>query len=227
MLSAKRKSEQDMIKARTDPSVIRVAIHSSQFPDAVRSDLLDSLRRGAVNHKFHYDSIKQAQAWLMLHEACSPARTRPEVSATYDRAFERTARIVSPGRTHVVGLGCGGGAKECALLGRLAGRTIDYTPVDVSTALVVKSWQAARDIVPSDRCYPLVCDLARAEDLPVLIDEQTAAGSTRLDMAGAPAASLRRFEDRLREIKSPPAKRNNCLAAPAGMPFQASPACQS
>ncbi len=85
-------------------ATVQVTIHSSQFPDAVRGDLLDSLRQGAINHKFHYDSIKQAQKWLALHDACSPARTRPEVATAYHRAFEQTSRIVSPGTVHVIGL---------------------------------------------------------------------------------------------------------------------------
>ena len=56
-------------------AVAHVAIHPSQFPAQVRRDLLESLRTRRVNHKFHYDSIKQTQKWLALHEAYSPART--------------------------------------------------------------------------------------------------------------------------------------------------------
>ncbi len=161
-------------------ATVQVAIHSSQFPEAVRGDLLDSLRQGTINHKFHYDSIKQAQKWLALHNACSPARTRPEVAATYHRAFEQTARIVCPGTVHVIGLGCGGGAKDCALLSRLQGSALSYTPIDVSTALVLTSWQAARLIIPPDRCFPLVCDLAKADDLPSILDAQPNPRATRL-----------------------------------------------
>ncbi len=50
-------------------SVAHVTIHPSQFPDAVRRDLLASLRDRQVNHKFHYDSIKQTQKWLAIHQA--------------------------------------------------------------------------------------------------------------------------------------------------------------
>ena len=39
--------------------IASVAIHASQFPEAVRRDLIESLRRRRVNHKFHYDSVKQ------------------------------------------------------------------------------------------------------------------------------------------------------------------------
>ena len=56
-------------------SLVRVAIHASQFPENVRRDLLESLRTRRVNHKFHYDSVKQTQQWLALHQAFSPSRT--------------------------------------------------------------------------------------------------------------------------------------------------------
>jgi len=49
------------------PSLAHVAIHSSQFPESVRRDLLESLRTRQVNHKFHYDTAKQTQKWLALH----------------------------------------------------------------------------------------------------------------------------------------------------------------
>lgn len=159
---------------------VTVVIHPSQFPDAVQRDLLHSLRQRAVNHKFHYDSVKQAAKWLALHRACSPSRTRPGVAAIYDRAFEETARGVGSAPVHVIGLGCGGGAKDCALMRCLEGKTVDYTPVDVSTALVLKAWQAATEQIPPDRCFPLVCDLATADDLPVLLQEGTKPRDTRL-----------------------------------------------
>jgi hypothetical protein len=53
---------------------VQVAIHPASFPKAIRRDLLASLRTRRVNHKFHYDSVKQTQKWLALHEAHSPAR---------------------------------------------------------------------------------------------------------------------------------------------------------
>src|SRR5438105_15215895 len=115
-------------------SVIRVAIHPSQFPDQVRRDLVDSLRRRQVNHKFHYDTVKQAQKWLKLHETYSPAQTDPDCQATYDRSFDAVAARLSNGTSQVVGLGCGGGQKAARLLSLLKESKIDarYVPVDVS-----------------------------------------------------------------------------------------------
>src|SRR6266403_2221097 len=68
-------------------SLVNVAIHPSQFPEAVRRDLLESLRTRQVNHKFHYDSIKQTQKWLALHQAYSPSRNDPDCVAVYDASF--------------------------------------------------------------------------------------------------------------------------------------------
>src|SRR5438045_2612373 len=39
--------------------VANVTIHASQFPEAVRRDLLESLRARQVNHKFHYDRSEE------------------------------------------------------------------------------------------------------------------------------------------------------------------------
>ncbi|MBI4326287.1 MAG: L-histidine N(alpha)-methyltransferase [Chloroflexi bacterium] len=67
---------------------LSLTVHSSQFPAQVRADLLQSLRSRQINHKFLYDSVKQAQKWLALHEAFSPARTDPNCAEIYDLSFQ-------------------------------------------------------------------------------------------------------------------------------------------
>jgi len=57
---------------------IKLIVHPSQFPAAVRGERIRSLRAREVNHKFHYESYKQAQEWLALHETLSQARTDPD-----------------------------------------------------------------------------------------------------------------------------------------------------
>jgi uncharacterized SAM-dependent methyltransferase len=152
-------------------SVANVRIHASQFPENVRRDLLGSLRRGEVNHKFHYDSIKQTQKWLALHQAYSPSRTDPDCAAIYDRSFEAVANRIQAKRAHLIGLGCGGGQKDTRLLKLLRKRAkeVCYTPSDVSMAMVLVARQTALEVVPEENCYPLVCDLATAEDLPEVL----------------------------------------------------------
>jgi len=148
-------------------SVAKVLIHASQFPEKVRHDLLESLRVRQVNHKFHYDSVKQTQKWLALHQAYSPTRNDADCRAIYTQAFKAAAEKVKTSRVHVIGLGCGGGQKDTRLLKLLkkAGREIFYTPCDVSTAMVLVARRTALAVVPEKNCFPLVCDLATADDL--------------------------------------------------------------
>jgi len=150
--------------------VIHLAIHPSQFPDRVQADLLASLRSREIRHKFHYESYKQAQKWLAVHEAHSPARNDPQCLAIYDTAFAWLATQFAHTPVHVVGLGCGGGQKDAALLQRLkaSGSTLRYTAVDVSTPLVITARLRAASF--TDSTAGLVCDLESAEDLSDIID---------------------------------------------------------
>ncbi|MDR3458371.1 MAG: L-histidine N(alpha)-methyltransferase [Verrucomicrobiae bacterium] len=152
-------------------SAATIRVHASQFPEAVRRDLLASWRTRRVNHKFHYDSLKQTQKWLALHDAHSPTRYDDDCLATYDRAFTETAEQIKSKAIHVIGLGCGGGKKDSRLLTLLQarGKNISYTPSDVSTAMVLVARRAALKVLPAENCFPVVCDLATADDLPALL----------------------------------------------------------
>lgn len=148
-------------------SVANVAIHPSQFPEAIRRDLLESLRTRRVNHKFHYDSTKQTQKWLALHQAHSPSRNDADCAATYDAAFAGIGQHIAAKQVHVIGVGCGGGQKDTRLLKLLEARgaTMSYTPCDVSTAMVLVARAAALSVIADGGCFPFVCDLATAGDL--------------------------------------------------------------
>src|ERR1043166_4225004 len=159
-----------------------IIIHSSQFPENVRNDLLASLRSRAVNHKFHYDSVKQTHQWLRLHQAYSPSRRDAAVSAAYDRAFDAVAGRIRLRRVQLIGLGCGGGQKDTRLLRRLRarGKELFYLPAEGSVAMVLVARQAARAVVPEDKCRPLVCDLATADDLPAVLERESPPRAARL-----------------------------------------------
>ena len=148
-------------------SSVSVAIYPSQFPAQVRRDLLRSLRTRRVNHKFHYDSVKQTQKWLALHEAHSPARYDADCLSTYEQAFAGAVKQIKARQVHVVGLGCGGGQKDVQLLKQLLarGKKISYAPGDVSVAMVLVARAAALACLPPEKCFPFVCDLAAMEDL--------------------------------------------------------------
>ena len=164
------------------PDVARVAIHASQFPGAVRRDLLNSLRSRQVNHKFHYDSVKQTQKWLALHQAHSPSRNDADCAATYDRSFHAVTAQIKTRCVHLIGLGCGGGQKDTRLAGLLnvGGREIFYSPCDVSPAMVLVARQAALTALPAPNCFPFVCDLSSADDLAEYFHHGTPARTTRL-----------------------------------------------
>jgi len=144
-----------------------VTIHASQFPENVRRDLLASLRTGRVNHKFHYDSVRQTQKWLALHQAYSPTRNEADCRAVYEKSFKAAAAKIKAKAVHVIGLGCGGGHKDTRLLKLLKaqGREVFYTPCDVSTAMVLTARRTALAVVPEKNCFPFVCDLATADSL--------------------------------------------------------------
>jgi L-histidine N-alpha-methyltransferase len=164
------------------PSVVNIAVHSSQAPDNVRRDLLASLRTRRVNHKFHYDSIKQTHKWLALHQAYAPSRNDDDGVATYDRAFAGAVRQIKARQVHLVGLGCGGGQKDTRLLKLLktGGKAVSYTPSDVSVAMTLVAQQAAQPVVKEDKIFPLVCDLATADDLFPVLATHHAPRTTRL-----------------------------------------------
>ncbi len=161
---------------------VSVLIHPSQFPERVQRDLEQSLRSRQVNHKFHYDSVKQTQKWLALHQACAPSRNDPDCAATYDAAFNAAATHLSAPRVQLIGLGCGGGQKDTRLLEALRekGKEVSYAPCDVSTAMVLVARQTALRVVSEGNCFPVVCDLATADDLTTLFDQLPFNNAARL-----------------------------------------------
>ncbi len=163
-------------------SVVNVAIHASQSPENVRRDLLASLRTRRVNHKFHYDSVKQTNKWLALHQAYSPSRTDADTAATYDRAFIGAVEQIAARTVQVIGLGCGGGQKDARLLRLLMahGKSVSYMPSDVSVAMTLVAQQAARHLLPQLKCLPFVCDLATADDLAEILAPRYPSPITRL-----------------------------------------------
>jgi uncharacterized SAM-dependent methyltransferase len=163
-------------------SPVTVTILPSQFPDRVRRDLIESLRARRVNHKFHYDSLKQTQKWLALHAAYAPSRNDADCAAIYDRAFAAAARRIETPAVQLIGLGCGGGQKDTRLLALLSeqGKTVDYTPVDVSVAMVLTARASVLATLPGTACHPVVCDLATEENPRELLVSSVDADSIRI-----------------------------------------------
>jgi len=151
---------------------IQVTVHASQFPERVREALLEGLRSRRIAPKFLYQSYQQAQLWLALHRACSPAWRDPDGAAIYDRSFAAAAALIPQRRVRLTGLGCGGGHKEARLLRLLAaqGKELSYVPCDVSLPLLLASAREAEKACANLPSQPLLCDLALARDLPEILD---------------------------------------------------------
>lgn len=159
-----------------------VVIDASQFPENVRRDLLNGLRTRKIPHKFHYDSVKQTQKWLALHQQFSPSRHDDNCRAIYEESFEAVAGKIKAKSVHLVGLGCGGGQKDTRLLKMLkgAGKEIFYTPSDVAAAMVLAARRTALAVCPEKNCFPLVCDLETARDVSAIFNLPAARHASRI-----------------------------------------------
>lgn len=146
----------------------QVYVHQSQFPEKVYQDYLESFQTKKINHKFHYDSVKQSQKWLKLHQAYSPAKNSDAVALTYSQCFQKVSTIAANDLSiEVIGLGCGGGDKDRELLSFLENKSkaLTYYPLDVSLSLALISAHKAKRLLPEIAVWPVVCDLLSADDL--------------------------------------------------------------
>ncbi len=160
-------------------------IHPSQFPGQVFQDYIDSFTSQKINHKFHYDSVKQSQKWLKIHESFSPAQNDESCVNAYVQCCQKTAELINSisadashdnaaSRNNVIALGCGGGEKDKLLVSLLnkEQQVSACYPVDVSASLAIISAQKLREASTELSVQPIVCDLLHAEDLVSLIDRQ-------------------------------------------------------
>jgi uncharacterized SAM-dependent methyltransferase len=162
-----------------------IRIDASQYPGRVMDDLKACFCRRMVNHKFHYDSAKQTQRWLALHQAYSPSRTDADCARTYELAFAEAAQQMPPGPVLLTGLGCGGGQKDRRLVEELQRNhhQVDYLATDVSAAMVLSGRQEVARSHPAGLLPPLVWDLACVPDLSAVLEEavgNSAGGKPRL-----------------------------------------------
>ena len=154
----------------------QVFVHPSQFPDQVYQDYLVSFSGKQINHKFHYDSVKQSQKWLKIHQEYSPSRTNLDCVDAYEKCFQKTAETLDKfSSLQLIGLGSGGGTKDSLLLSYLSNqqkRELIYYPLDVSLSLAIISAQKARSSLTELSVQPIVCDLLHADDLMLQIQKR-------------------------------------------------------
>ncbi|MEM1058426.1 MAG: L-histidine N(alpha)-methyltransferase [Verrucomicrobiota bacterium] len=126
----------------------------------------------AVDPAFHYVSARQAELWLEVHRAHSPAHGDTAVRETYADFFRAQAPALG-GCPHVVALGSGGGAKDRLLLKALAGSghaPARFTPQDVSPGLAMLSAEAVQDLDLVHPVQPVVGDLLAMNDFGDWLD---------------------------------------------------------
>jgi L-histidine Nalpha-methyltransferase len=162
--------------------IVPVSVHSSQYPDRLREELLESFRTRKINHKFHYETRGQAQRWLAVHDRYSPSRNDPASQSAYDAIFATTAKFVETPAVHIIGLGCGGGTKDMQLLEhvRKRGKMLVYSACDSSLPLVLTAQQKALEILDMRHVHDLVADFLKADDLQRIFITQTTGNSTRI-----------------------------------------------
>lgn len=158
---------------------VALAIHPSIFPERARAAYLESFRTRRMNHRFHYESEKQAQQWLALHESYSPARTDDDCLRTYERAFGEIAKEIEAEELALISIGCGGGQKDLTLLKQIAASNIHYIPSDVSLPLALTAHlRATREL--SLESKPALLDLPGAPDLAQFLDGLVPAKAKRV-----------------------------------------------
>lgn len=152
---------------------------SPTWPAARARILRNSLRRGVISPRLHYETATQARKWLAVHRRWSPA-AHARGRHLYFSAFREVARGFR-GEVRVVSLGCGGGSKDLLLLRALRRRgcRAEYVPCDIAAALVAGAAAACRGAAPRG-CRPVVCDLAHAPDLGRRLDALPRARAPRI-----------------------------------------------
>lgn len=155
------------------PPYFDAMVHESVHPDALAAELRDGLVAGSVATRQHYVTPQQARRWREIAAAFSPARNESDGVPIYDAINGLIADRIGAEGAHVVGLGCGDGAKERRLLDALAGRgPLTATPVDVSLPLVQVAVDRVSGAAGTALGRPVVCDLGlAAADLPAMVGE--------------------------------------------------------
>jgi len=162
-----------MLRALSRPPFIDVVVHESVHPEALAAELREGLAAGEVATRQHYVSARQARLWQEIAVAFSPARDESDGARAYEAVNSLVADRVEGEGAHVIGLGCGDGAKERRLLDTLSGTgPLTATAVDVSLPLVQVAVDRLAAAPGTALGRPVVCDLGlAAPDLPAMVGE--------------------------------------------------------
>ena len=162
-----------MLRTLPRPPFIDVVVHESVHPEALAAELREGLVEGEVATRQHYLSARQARLWREIALAFSPARNDEDGARAYDAVNGLLADRLAGDGAHVIGLGCGDGAKERRMLDALAGSgPLTATAVDVSLPLVQVAVDRLAAAAGTALGRPVVCDLGlAAADLPAMVGD--------------------------------------------------------
>ncbi|HEY7493024.1 MAG TPA: L-histidine N(alpha)-methyltransferase [Candidatus Tectomicrobia bacterium] len=140
---------------------VTLTFHDSQYPSQVAAQLRQGLRTRRLPGKFLYEAPAQAQRWLAYHQVYSPSRTEPDLLALYQQSCQVALQAVPATSLHYISLGCGGGTKDTLFLQQAVHqrKSVCFTPMDTSAALVVETMLRLQEILPDLPSFPLVVDL--------------------------------------------------------------------
>ena len=162
-----------MLLALPRPPFIDVVVHESVHPEALAAELREGLAGREIATRQHYVTARQARLWREIAAAFSPARDEADGARAYEAVNGLVADRLAGQGAHVVGLGCGDGAKERRLLDALSGTgPLTATAVDVSLPLVQVAVDRLAAAPGTELGRPVVCDLGlAAADLPAMVGE--------------------------------------------------------
>ena len=140
---------------------LELRFHRSQFPAEVQAELVRCLCARRLNHKFLYESNRQAGLWLAIHNKFAPFTIGRNGEGVYARMSSRCAERLGGCPVNVISLGCGSGHKDAGLLRELKeyGCRLTYVACDVSPALVIEASQTVGASCEGVQTSRLVCDL--------------------------------------------------------------------
>ena len=146
--------------------MIEPRIHPAHTPEALGKEKAHAIQAGKIPAKFHYETPRQAELWLALHEQFAPPA---DLAPLYEQAAQTAAANWPHPNGTLIALGCGGGEKDCRLLRHLPNET-RFVPTDVSEPLVRQAAALAARECPDAEIVPLVFDLALADHLNEFIE---------------------------------------------------------
>lgn len=140
-------------------------IHPELNEQTLEQERIYCLQQKRVAPKFHYETQRQSDLWLKVHEQFAPP---PGVSALYKSVGESLSNLIDEDELTLVALGCGGGEKEISALKKLPAG-VKYVPTDLSIPLV----KAAANRAKKEGLHvgpPLVFDLFRSANIRKFIE---------------------------------------------------------